>query len=125
MRKPLLLMRHRGLRGSFLASHAGISGLSKSIGQFVTANKVLPEVPKDLQADIGDTNTELKISWTATVDTVQYQLYREGVLILRQGGTTYTDTGLVAANPYAYRIQSLTLAGVESGLSSEVIGVPA
>jgi len=117
-------MRHRGLRGSFFASHAGISGLSKSTGQFVTADKSTPAIPAGLQALAGQTNTELNISWNAVAGVSQYQLYREGVLIARTGDTFFFDSGLVPANPYIYNIQSLSLSGVESPLSSDVTGTP-
>jgi len=50
MRKPLMYMRSRGIGGSLFRSHSGVSGLSKSNGNFVGRAHYATHVPIDVAA---------------------------------------------------------------------------
>ena len=57
MGKPLLLMRKMGLRGPFMANHAGVPGLSKAMGAFqsgaVTGPPVFDGIIANMTVEVG------------------------------------------------------------------------
>jgi hypothetical protein len=75
-----------------------------------------PPIPTGLTATPG-TNL-VSLSWDASINTLTYHLYRDGVQIADLTGTTFLDTGLASATTYTYTVRSWR--GRESADSASV-----
>jgi chitodextrinase len=94
-------------------------------GTFTTAplpDTTAPSIPGNLAASVLST-VQINLSWSASTDNVGvagYRVYRNGV----QVGTTvtpgYSDSGLLAATLYSYRVAAYDAAGNVSAQSSAV-----
>jgi chitodextrinase len=81
-----------------------------------------PSVPSGLQGS-ATSNTAINLSWNASTDNVAvtgYAVRRDGTLIATPTGTTFNDTGLVAATTYSYTVAARDGAGNESAESAAV-----
>ncbi|MFB7512824.1 discoidin domain-containing protein [Streptomyces sp. NPDC056144] len=81
-----------------------------------------PTVPGGLRAT-GTTTGSVSLAWNASTDNVGvtgYEVYRGATLVGTATGTTYTDTGLTAATPYAYTVRAKDAAGNRSAASASL-----
>jgi chitodextrinase len=88
-----------------------------------------PSVPTNLTVT-GTTTTSISLSWSHSSDAggsgrAGYRIYRDGITtpIATVTGRTYTNTGLVSATSYTYRVTAYDNAGNESGPAGPVTGV--
>jgi chitodextrinase len=88
---------------------------------------VAPATPAGL-ASPSATTTSIDLTWNAATDdaspssAISYNLYRNGVLLVTQSGTSYTDTGLRYNTMYHYTV-SATDAAVNESPKSAVVDV--
>ncbi|MCG5217424.1 carbohydrate binding domain-containing protein [Streptosporangium soli] len=81
-----------------------------------TPDETAPSVPAGLTATVS--GTTVKLSWTAATDNVGvtgYEIRRaKGAgtpVVLKAGGTSYSDAGLDPRTAYTYRVRALDAAG--------------
>ena len=89
------------------------------------ADTSAPNVPGNLH-QTGQTTSTTSIAWDASTDNVGvagYDVYRNGLLVRSQAGTSYTDTGLNVNTVYAYNISARDASNNSSNLSSTLYGV--
>jgi chitodextrinase len=88
---------------------------------------VAPATPTGL-ASPSSTTTSIDLIWNATTDdasppsAISYNLYRNGVLLVTQSGTSYSDTSLRYNTSYHYTV-SATDAAVNESPKSAVLDV--
>jgi chitodextrinase len=88
---------------------------------------VAPATPAGL-ASPSSTTTSVNLTWNATTDdasppsAISYSLYRNGVLLVTQSGTSYSDTGLRYNTGYHYTV-SATDAAVNESPKSAILDV--
>gem|GEM_PF-484728 len=96
------------------ATPANVSALSIALSVTTPADVPAPTLPAGLTAsNISAGNVTL--SWNASTDpggggVAGYYVYRNGVRVATVTGTSYTDTGLVAASTYSYQIAAFDMA---------------
>jgi hypothetical protein len=56
---------------------------------------------------VGNTSTNLVLSWATSAKAVSYNIYRDNALIRNVTGSTYTDVGLQASTTYSYRVEAV------------------
>ena len=56
---------------------------------------------------VGNTSTNLVLSWATSAKAVSYNIYRDNVLIRNVTGSTYTDVGLQASTTYTYSVEAV------------------
>lgn len=81
-----------------------------------------PTTPTGLVAMAAST-TQINLSWNASTDNkgvAGYKIYRDGVPISSQSGTSYSDTGMTEGVIYTYNIAAYDVAGNISAQSSPV-----
>jgi chitodextrinase len=79
-----------------------------------------PSVPTNLAA-IAASSSQIKLSWTASMDNVGvtgYRIYRNGALIATTQSTSYSNTGLSALTSYTYTVAAYDAAGNVSSKSA-------
>lgn len=108
------------------------SDISKSATITVTEGTAeLPVPAADIQAPTTPTGlvamaastTQINLTWNASTDNkgvAGYKIYRDGVPISSQVGTSYSDTGMIEGVVYTYNIAAYDVAGNTSVLSSSV-----
>ena len=90
-------------------------------------DSVAPTTPAGL-ASPAATTTSIDLMWNAATDdasppsAISYNLYRNGVLLVTQSGTSYSDTGLRYNTTYHYTV-SATDAAVNESPKSVVLDV--
>ncbi len=83
-----------------------------------------PSIPSHVQA-IGVSQTEMNVSWEASIDdgfVALYKIYRDGVEIGETASTSFTDVGLEPDTVYGYGIQAVDDENSVSRVSSTVNG---
>ncbi len=86
-----------------------VQGNAMDLGAFESSStgNSAPSVPQNL-ASSDQTSSTITLIWDASIGTVTgYKVYRDGTEIGTAGDTTYTDTGLMAATAYTYRVSAL------------------
>lgn len=81
-----------------------------------------PSSPQNLQA-AATSNTEINLSWAASVDNTavaEYRIYRDSVNIGTSLITSFQDNGLNPMTEYTYSVSAVDAAGNESQQSSAV-----
>ena len=81
-----------------------------------------PSVPTGLAAN-PVSSSQVNLSWTASTDNVGvtgYKVYRGGVLMASQAGTSYSDTGLAATTLYSYTVAACDAASNCSAQSDAI-----
>jgi chitodextrinase len=81
-----------------------------------------PTTPTNLRST-GKTSNSVSLAWNASTDNVGvtgYDIYRNNSRVGTVAGTSYTDSGLVAANTYSYYVKAKDAAGNESPASSTI-----
>src|SRR5713226_3021697 len=84
-----------------------------------------PSIPANLAATVVS-SSRIDLSWSAAVDNIGvsgYYVYRNGLQAANVSGTSYSDTGLLAATTYAYSIAAYDAAGNVSAQSSAVSAI--
>ncbi len=87
----------------------------------------IPSVPTGLTATAGD--TQITLSWTASIDAASYNVKRSTVsggpftTVASPTATSDTDTGLTNGTPYFYVVSAVDSAG-QSGNSSTASATP-
>lgn len=79
-----------------------------------------PTTPTNLSAT-ATSSSQINLSWTASTDAVGvtgYKIYRGGVFLTNNTGTTYSNTGLTASTAYTYTVAAYDAAGNNSAQSS-------
>lgn len=79
-----------------------------------------PSTPTGLSASAAS-NSQINLSWTASTDNIGvtgYRVYRNSAQVGSPIGTTYSDTGLVAATTYTYTVAAVDAAGNVSSQST-------
>ena len=101
-------------------NNSGLSDIAyATTDSIIEPDTTPPSIPQNVNAS-AVSSSEINISWEASTDNigvVQYQLYRDSVLIATGTATSFTDTGLAAATEYAYTVAASDAAGNNSGLS--------
>ena len=88
-----------------------------------------PGIPTNLATSAG--NERVTVTWTASPQAVQYNIYRKvgnaaSYLYLTQTNVTaYTDIALTNGTIYSYKLSALNAYTIESGLTSAVSATPA
>lgn len=86
-----------------------------------------PSAPGTLSGTAAS-GTQIDLSWGAATDNVavtSYRVYRNGSVVATPTGTSYSDTGLVSATSYAYRVNAMDAAGNEgAGSNTIAVGTP-
>jgi chitodextrinase len=75
-----------------------------------------PSVPQDLAAT-ADSQTEIRLTWTASTDDVGvtgYRIFRGSVEIGTDADTVYLDTGLQPSTTYTYHVSAFDVDGNDS-----------
>jgi hypothetical protein len=88
----------------------------------LTARDTAPPSTPDLKAS-GTTATSTTLTWADSTDNVAvagYDLYRNEVMVASGFGNTWTDTSLVPATPYTYKLTVRDAAGNSSSDSVTV-----
>jgi chitodextrinase len=86
---------------------------------------IAPITPTGL-ASAAQTTTTVDLTWNTTTDDasapsqLSYSLYRNGVLIVTQAGTSYTDTGRRYNTTYQYTVKATDAASNSSAASPSV-----
>ena len=80
-----------------------------------------PAQPTGLTATSG--NAQVSLSWTASANATGYRVYRGGVLVSTQAGTTFLDTGRTNGTPYSYYVVA-TNGTASSPASATVTATP-
>ena len=78
-----------------------------------SGDKVAPSAPKNLKAT-GASAFQVDLTWDASADNTAvagYRIYRNGTPITDVASTSYQDTGLSPATPYAYAVAAYDGAG--------------
>ena len=68
----------------------------------VTPFVITPAAPTGLTATPG--NAQVSLSWTTTANATGYKVYRAGVLVATQAGTSFLDSGLTNGVAYSYTV---------------------
>ena len=79
-----------------------------------------PTVPTNLSAT-ATSSSQINLSWSASTDAVGvtgYKIYRGGVFLTNNTGTTYSNTGLTASTAYTYTVSAYDAAGNTSAQSA-------
>jgi len=100
-----------------------VSPQSNTVNASTTApDTTAPSNPTALSS-LGDTDTTVDLSWTASTDNVAvtgYDVYQGGSLIGSTANTSYTVTGLTANTAYTFTVRAKDAAGNISGDSNSV-----
>lgn len=103
--------------------HARLQGAAYDIGAYEFSAGTVPAgpgVPENLEVT-GTTETTVSLKWTTpSGGCVAYGLYREGMLVAKPSGTSFTDQGLTAGTAYMYQVSAFDGQGRESALSASV-----
>lgn len=90
----------------------------------IVTDSAPPSVPQNFTAT-AVSNSQINLSWSASTDTggsglQGYRVYRNGsgTPLVQQAGTTYSDTGLLNATQYDYRVSAYDVQGNESTQST-------
>jgi chitodextrinase len=96
------------------------------VGEGITPDTTPPSTPTDLTATTVS-SSQINLAWTASTDDVGVTGYRlercQGMAcsdfsqLASPSGTTYSDTGLLAATSYSYRVRATDAAGNLSSYS--------
>ncbi len=84
------------------------------------ADATAPSVPTNLSAT-ATSSSQINLSWTASTDNVAvtgYKIYRGGVFLTNNTGTTYSNTGLTASTAYSYTVAAYDAANNNSAQST-------
>jgi hypothetical protein len=105
------------LSAARIAAHhrAGLSG---------TNDGVAPATPTGLTATPGDAQVTLTWNVAPDADLAGYRLFRDGVLVRQQTGTTFTDTGLTNGTASTYTVEAYDTRGNRSAASTAVSATP-
>lgn len=88
-----------------------------------------PAIPAALNAST-ISSSEINLTWQPASDdrgVAGYQIYRNGIQIAYQSGTSFTDTGLTAGTAYSYSVSAVDEAGnvsLQSAPVSAATGIP-
>jgi chitinase len=99
--------------------NAGATGTSATVSITVTGAgcTTVPSVPGNLHST-GKTSTTVDIAWNASTAgtgcTIQYQVFRDNVLLVTQAGTTFHDTGRSPSTTYNYFVKAVDQAGTSA-----------
>jgi uncharacterized repeat protein (TIGR01451 family) len=69
---------------------------------------------------------KLNLSWDPATDNVgvdHYEIYRDGLFLIKVNGTIYQNTGLVIDQEYVYKVRAVDAAGNKGGFSDPESGV--
>jgi chitodextrinase len=95
------------------------SAQSSSLPISTLADTTAPSTPANVH-QTGATTSTISIAWNSSTDDVGvigYDIFRNGVFIQSQTGTTFTDTGRAVFTSYIYTITANDAANNASGLS--------
>jgi uncharacterized repeat protein (TIGR03806 family) len=92
---------------------ANVSALSTAASATTQNDTTAPTIPTGVTAT-ALSSTQIRIDWAASTDTgglgvAGYRIYRNGsssILATVSSGTTYTDSGLLAATSYSYQVRA-------------------
>jgi len=87
----------------------------------VTPTVITPAAPTGVVATPG--NAQVSLSWTASANATGYKVYRAGVLVSTQAGTSFLDTGLTNGTAYSYTVVA-TNGSASSAASTAVSATP-
>lgn len=90
--------------------------------QATSSDSEAPSIPGSLTA-AAVSASQVSLSWTASTDNtgvMGYRVYRDNAQIGTTTSSQYSDTGLSAATPYAYKVAAFDAAGNVSGTSENV-----
>ncbi len=100
-----------------------VSALSLPVSVRVPPDTIPPSVPFGVTARVDARVPAVRLSWGASADNaqvVEYQIYRDGVLVATAIGTTYTDAAVALGGSYSYTVVARDAAGNLSSPSSPV-----
>ena len=96
-----------------------ISGLSATVSEYIDTIK--PSVPQNLISS-NTTQTTTDLSWDVSTDnlgTVEYNIYKNNVLLTTVSNTSYNVTSLIQDTIYTFRITAIDNSGNESNISNQ------
>ncbi|WP_139173540.1 fibronectin type III domain-containing protein [Geodermatophilus telluris] len=102
-------------------THANVSPTSDPAVTARPTDQTAPSTPTGLVATARDGSVELRWGANPEPDVDHYTVYRDGVEVARQPGTSRVDTGLVNDTTYAYRLQAVDGHGNASALSDPAV----
>jgi chitodextrinase len=100
------------------------SAQSSPLNTTTLADTSPPSVPANVH-EAASTTSSISLAWNPSADnigTTGYNIYRNGIEIKTQTGTTFTDSGLAVYSGYNYRISAFDAAGNTSNLSNTFVG---
>jgi len=86
-------------------------------------NSNAPTNPTGVQATVVDSD-QVDLTWQPSMDdwgVLAYRVYRDGSLVGRATGTSYSDTGVTEGVTYCYQVSAVDTEGNESGKSADVM----
>ncbi len=99
------------------------SAKSGALATTTLVDTIAPTTPTNLH-QTGQTITTVSIAWNASSDNVAvtgYEIYRDGLLVRTQSGTSFTDTGLAVYTGYIYTVTAHDASNNASPLSSALV----
>jgi hypothetical protein len=92
--------------------------------QLTTVAAEVPGTPTNLTRVDTGSGTDLVLQWDAQETASAYHIYKNGVLVSTQSGTTYTET-VDAATAYIYAVSAYNVLGESGKAEVAVIDAPA
>lgn len=86
-------------------------------GEIEPPVELAPEAPTNVQAS-EITTTTLKLSWNASLNTKEYNVYRDGKKVTTVSGTQFNDTNLTEETRYSYQVEAVGTNGKNSEKSA-------
>lgn len=102
---------------------ANDSAQSSGLPISTLADTLPPSVPANVH-QTGQSTNSVTIAWNASTDNVavtSYDIFRNGLQVSNQTGTTFTDSGLAVYSGYSYNVIARDGAGNTSGLSTTLV----
>jgi chitodextrinase len=96
-----------------------VSSVSTAVPATTLADTQAPSVP-GIPVSSSQTISGIALSWTASTDNVgvaSYKIFRNGVQIASQAGTTFADQNLAPNTSYSYTVAAVDMAGNSSAQS--------
>jgi fibronectin type 3 domain-containing protein len=111
--------------GGKVYANSPASAMRQTVTHYTTGDSEAPTEPTDLAA-LAVSSKQIDLTWTAATDNIgveSYDIYRDGVKVGTENGTSYSDSGLKAKKEYSYTVVARDSAGNQSEASNEASAV--
>lgn len=111
--------------GGKVYANSPASAMRQTVTHYTTGDSEAPTEPTDLTA-LAVSSKQIDLTWTAATDNIgveSYDIYRDGVKVGTENGTSYSDSGLKAKKEYSYTVVARDSAGNQSEASNEASAV--